>query len=189
MGAALHRQTAVGVGGVHLEGGRLNTGLLRVGGVHDLGRETMPLSPPHVHSQEHLRPVGCIHSAGTRADSAHGSTLVVLTVQQGLNHHVSQVEPQRVDLLTGLHQSVLIMLLLAQLLKRLDIVQPGGCRLQMLELGLQGREPAGHLLGVLLIVPESRRTGLTLQISNSRAQALRVQRLGNHLVLGLGLLQ
>ena len=81
------------------------------------------------------------------------------------------------------------MLLLTQLLQSLDILQPGGCGLQMLELGLQGREPAGHLLGILLIIPESRRTGLTLQIRNSRTQTLRIQRLGNHLVLGLGLLQ
>ena len=59
----------------------------------------------------------------------------------------------------------------------------------MPELGLQSREPAGHLLSILLVVPKSRRAGLTLQISNPGAQTLRIQRLGNRLVLGLGLFQ
>jgi hypothetical protein len=47
--------------------------------------------------------------------------------------------------------------------------------------GLRGGQPTGDLLGVLLVVPETGRTGLLLQACDSLTQVVHVDRLGDRL--------
>ena len=70
--AALDAQGPVGIGGVDLEGDRLQARLLGVGGVENLDGVLVPLGPAGVHAQEHLGEVGGVHTAGARADGDDG---------------------------------------------------------------------------------------------------------------------
>ena len=81
MRAALDAQGPVGIGGVDLEGDRLQARLLCVRGVEDLDGIVVPLGPPGVHAQEHLGEVGGIHAAGARADGDDGVARIVLATQ------------------------------------------------------------------------------------------------------------
>ena len=80
--AALDAQGPVGVGGVDLEGDRLQARLLGVGGVEDLDGVVVPLGPAGVHAQEHLGEVGGVHASGARADGDDRIAGVVLAAEQ-----------------------------------------------------------------------------------------------------------
>ena len=83
VGAVLAAQRAVGVGRLDREGGRLDPGLLRIGGVIDLGRVAVPLGPAQVDPPQPLRPVGRVGAAGLRGDGDQRLARVVLAGQQG----------------------------------------------------------------------------------------------------------
>ena len=83
VGALLDREGAVGVGGLDLEGGRLDAGLFRVGRVVDLGGVAVTLRPAQIHPHQHLGEVRRVDAAGLGADGDQGFALVVLAGQQG----------------------------------------------------------------------------------------------------------
>ena len=89
VGAGLDAQRAVGVGGLDLEGRRLQARLFGVGGVHDLRRVAVTLGPAQVHAQEDLGEVGGVHAARAASDRNDGVALVVLTVQQRADFEVA----------------------------------------------------------------------------------------------------
>ena len=65
------------------EGGRLQAGLLGVGGVEDLDGVLVALGPARVHPHQHLGEVGGVHAAGAGADRDDRLAGVVLAGQQG----------------------------------------------------------------------------------------------------------
>ena len=83
VGALLDRERAVGERGVHRERGRLDPGLLGVGGVVDVGAVAVPLGPAQVHPHQHLGEVGGVDPAGLGPDGDQRLALVVLARQQG----------------------------------------------------------------------------------------------------------
>ena len=65
------------------EGGRLQAGLLGVGGVEDLDGVLVLLGPAQVHPHQHLGEVGGVDAAGAGADGDQRLAGVVLAGQQG----------------------------------------------------------------------------------------------------------
>ena len=104
--AGLDAQRAVGVGGLNLEGRRLQASLFRVGGVHDLRRVAVPLRPAQVHAQQDLGEVGGVHTARAASDRDDGVALVVLAVQQRADLQVTQVLTQLLQVSLGLGEDV-----------------------------------------------------------------------------------
>ena len=78
MHAALGAKPAVGPAAVDAERHALEAGLLALRLVEDLRGEVVSLGPAEEHAEEHLRPVGRLRPAGTRADRDQRAALVVL---------------------------------------------------------------------------------------------------------------
>ena len=186
VGAAFHGQSAVSVGGVHLEGGGLDARLFGVGGVHDLGLEAVTLAVAQVHAQQHLREVGRVDAAGTGADGHHGGTFVIFAVKQGLNLHLVEILLDLADFALRLVQRVLIALLVAEFDERFHIVDALGGGVQTLQLRFRGGQPAGDLLGVFRVIPQARGRGLRFEILDIGLESVDVQRLGDGFVFGAG---
>ena len=69
VGAGLDAERAVGVRRVDREGGRLQAGLLGVGGLEDLDGVVVLLGPADVHPHQHLGEVGGVDATGAGADA------------------------------------------------------------------------------------------------------------------------
>ena len=72
-------------------------------------------------------------------------------------------------------QGVGVALVLGQLEEHREVVQPAAQRLDPVELTLQVREPAGHLLRVLLVVPEVGGGGLLVEVGQVAAHRVQVE--------------
>ena len=124
VGAGLDAERAERVGRLDLEGGRLQPGLLGVGGVHHRGRVAVPLGPAQVHPHQHLGEVRGVDAAGAGADRDDRLALVVLAGEQGAHLELADGLLQRGQLALGLGQRVGVALLLGQLDQDLEVVDP-----------------------------------------------------------------
>jgi hypothetical protein len=172
VGPLLHREGAVGVGGLDLEGGRLDAGLLGVGGVVDLCVVAVPFRPAQVHPQQHLGEVGGVDPAGLRADGDHRLPLVVFAGQQGTDLLGLDLLAQGDELRLGL--GVGLRVLVAELEHHLQVVQALPEVFDPLQLGLGVGQPAGDLLRVLLVVPQVGGAGRLGQLVDGALQPLDV---------------
>ena len=113
--AVLAAQRAVGVGRLDGEGGRLDPGLFRVGGVVDLGRVAVPLGPAQVDPPQPLGPVGRVGPAGLGVDGDQRLAGVVLARQQGPDLQLVDLVADRGQLAGRLLAGRLVVLALGQL--------------------------------------------------------------------------
>ena len=175
MGALLDRQGAVRERRLDLEGRGLDPRLLRVGGVVDLGGVVVPLGPAQVHPQQHGGEVGRVDAAGLGADGDQGLALVVLPRQQGA--HLERLDGllQRRQLASrprpGLAASAsswpssTSMARSSSRERRLTTRSTSAC---------SDRQPGGHPLGVVRVVPEVGRGDRLLQLGDLGPLALGV---------------
>jgi hypothetical protein len=117
---------------------------------------TVPLGPAQVHAQQHLGEVGGVHAPGAGADGDHGLAFVVLAGEQGAHLELADVLLDGGQLTLGLGEGVGVVLLLAHLDEGLEVVDAGVHPGDPVVLGLGAREPGGHDLGLLLVVPQVR---------------------------------
>ena len=182
MRAALDAQSPVGVGGVDLEGDRLQTRLLGVGGIEDLDGVVVPLGPAGVHAQEHLGEVGGVHAAGARADGDDGVAGVVLAAEQCADLQVGEVLADGRQVRLGLGEdlgSVLPLLLTGELDHRLEVLDALPQALDPLEVGLGVGQRGGDHLGGVGVIPQVGCGGLLGELGDPGAQGLRVGHRGD----------
>ena len=181
MGARLDRESAVRVGNLDLEGGRLQTSLLGIRRVEHRDRVAVPLRPPQIHSHQHLGEVGCVHAASARPDRYHGLTLVPLTVEQSLDLKLTNGLLQAGQLLLGVRHCVGVGLLGAELDHQLEVVDAIVQPSDPLKFGVGARQTAGDLLGCLRVVPQVRGPGLLLKLGDLGAQRVQIGHLPHRL--------
>jgi hypothetical protein len=125
--ALLDRERPVGIRRVDGEGGRLDPGLLRVGGVEDVGRPAVALGVPQVHPHEHLREVRRVDPAGLGADGDEGLAGVVLPRQQGSDLELADRPPDPAPLAVGIGvgglPGRLVVLLVGEFVHDRDVVE------------------------------------------------------------------
>ncbi len=167
VGALLHRQRAVGIGGLDLEGGGFDAGLFGVGGLVDLGGEVVALGPAQVHPHQHLGEVGRVHPAGLGADGDQRLAGVIGAVEQRLHLEFTdgllEFDQLGLDLGPGLQHVGGVLIALGHPPQHPGIVQPAAQVLHPAHLTLGVAQLRGHLLGVFRVVPELRVRGLGLQ--------------------------
>ena len=176
VGAGLDTQRAVRVGRLNLEGGRLQAGLFRVGGVHDLRRVAVTLRPAQVHAQEDFGEVGGVHTARAASDRDDGVTLVVLAVQQRADLQVTQVLAQLLQVGLGLGEDVsaLIRVLGGHVNHGLQVVDALAHLRDAVQLALAVAECARDGLGGARVVPQVGRCRLLVQLGDLLAQLVRL---------------
>ena len=148
------------------EGGRLDASLLGVGGVEHLHLVVVTFGPSGVHAQQHLGEVGSIHATGLGTHGDDCLTLVVLAGEQGANLEGIDLVAHPLQLLLGLLLGVLVVTLGGKLEQDGDVLKTRTQLLQTGQLSLQGGQPRGHLLGVLLVVPQIGGSSLLLQLGD-----------------------
>src|SRR5687767_11388354 len=79
--AALGLEISVGVRTLDRQRGATDAGLITGCRLDDVGPESVPLRPTHVHAHEHLRPVSGIRSTDARGDRQYSVALVVRTAE------------------------------------------------------------------------------------------------------------
>ena len=104
------------------EGGRLEAGLLGVGGVEDLDGVLVLLGPARVHPHQHLGEVRGVDATGAGADGDQRLAGVVLAGEQGadLERLDGLLDPGQLAL--GVGERVGVALLLAELDHDLEVV-------------------------------------------------------------------
>ena len=172
--ALLDRQRPVGERRVDLEGRRLDAGLLRVGGVVDVGAVAVPLGPAQVHAHEHLGEVGGVDAAGLGADRHQRLAGVVLAREQRADLEALDVVAQLGALGVGVGERPdpigPAALLLGQLVEHGQVVEAAAQLLDAAQVALGVREPAVDLLRGLGVVPQVRAPGLLGQVRDLGAQ-------------------
>ena len=176
VGAGLDAQRAVGIGGLDLEGRRLQAGFFSVGRIHDLRRVAVTLRPTQVHAQEDLGEVGGIHAARAASDRNDGIALVVLAVQQRADLQVTQVLAELLQISLGLGQDVgaLVRVLGGHVHHGLQVVDALAHLRDAIELALAVAERARDSLGGARVVPQVGRGRLLIQLGDLRAQLVRL---------------
>src|SRR5216684_5568461 len=84
MDAGLGREQPVGVLAADKDRRALQAGFLARLVVHEFALEAAPLGPPHVHPQEHLRPVLRFGAASPWMDRENGVAAIVLAAEHFL---------------------------------------------------------------------------------------------------------
>ena len=176
VGAGLDAQRAVGVGRLNLEGRRLQAGLFRVGGVHDLRRVAVTLRPAQVHAQKDLGEVSGVHAARAASDRDDGVALVILAVQQRADLQVAQVLAELLQIGFGLGEDVsaLIRVLGGHVHHGLQVVDALAHLRDAIQLALAVAECARHGLGGARVVPQVGRGRLLVQLGDLLAQLVRL---------------
>ena len=154
VGARLDGQRPVGVRRLDGEGGRLDAGLLGVGGVVDLGGVAVPLGPAQVHPHQHLGEVGGVDATGARADGDERLARVVLTGEQ--RAHLERLDglAERNLVSACLGEGVFVVLRLCEFDQDGEVVEAGAQAGDAVVLGLQDGQAAGHPLRIGLVVPQ-----------------------------------
>ena len=149
-------------------------GLLGVGGVVDLGRVAVPLGPAQVHPHQHLGEVGGVDAAGLGADGDQRLARVVLPGEQGADLELVQRPAQRAQLALGLGEGSAASAGSSSPSASSTSTSRSSTRrrhpLHPVHLRLHVGQPAGHLLGVLLVVPQVRGSRLLGQLGDLRPQ-------------------
>jgi hypothetical protein len=168
---------AVGVRGLHLEGGGLDARFLGLLRLEDLDAVTVPLTPPQVHPQQHLREVLAVDPALARGDLHERVAGVVLPRQQGPDLERLDVAPQRGQFGVGFLAGTLVVLVGRELEHQGDVVEPAAEIPEAVEIRLGAGQRTRHLLGALLVAPEVRVRGLLLEVGELQPQLRQVQHL------------
>ena len=122
MSALLHAQRAVGVRGIHLEGCGFDPRLLRVGHIQHLMFPTMPLAVSGVHPQQHLCPVGGIHTPRSGMNVHQSTALVIVAGQQRAHFHLRDLLGDGIQFRMCLVGGPFIILCLCQLEEHQHII-------------------------------------------------------------------
>ena len=155
------------------EGGRLEAGLLGVGGVEDLDGVLVALGPARVHPHQHLGEVGGVDATGAGADRDQRLAGVVLAGEQGADLEGLDGLVDLAELGLGLGQRVGVALLLRELDHDLEVVDAAVELGEPVELALERREPAGDPGGVGLVVPQVGGGDLLAEVGDLGAHARR----------------
>ncbi len=164
----LHRQQPVGVGAAHLEGGRLQPGLLAERLVVDLGVEAPGLGPAQVHALQHLRPVHGVDAALTGVDGDDRVGAVVLTRQQRGHLELVDGGTHLLEALGDLRGGALLVLLLRELVEDVEVVEPVVELVVATQIRLDPRQLGRDLARVLGVVPEVGGRRLLLELGQPR---------------------
>src|SRR5215210_1389917 len=157
MHASLRAQPAVGRAPVDLDRRALETGLLTLLLVDDLGMETVALGPAEVHPDEHLRPVRGFRTAGARTDREQGAAIVVLAVEQQLRAVPGEVRFERRGLALELRRQLGVTRFLDELERREQVVRARREVTPKRDLRAKRIGFAEDLLRRVLVIPEGRR--------------------------------
>src|SRR5450759_2057096 len=166
--ASLGAQPAVGPPTVDVEGHALEAGLLALGLVQDLGREAVAFGPAQEHPEEHLRPVGGLGPAGTRADRHERAALVVLPGEEEGGAFALEGDAQRVGIAFDLGEHLGVVGLGGHVRELLESRRP---RLQVTPQGQLALEPVGLAqdpLGTPLVVPEPGDADQRIELRDAR---------------------
>jgi hypothetical protein len=179
VGAGLDRQVAERIRHLDLEGGRLEPGLLGIGGVQDRGRVVVPLGPAQVHPQQHLGEVGRVHAPGARADRHNGLAGIPLAIEQGADFELADVLLEGGEFTLGFSEGVGVLLLGAHLDEHLKVLDPAVHPGDPVALAVGPRERGGHLLSVVGVVPEVGDGGFGFQPLDLGRQGIEVGHLAH----------
>ena len=157
------------------EGGRLQAGLLGVGGLEDLDLVVVLLGPADVHPHQRLGEVGGVDAPGAGADGDQRLAHVVLAVEQGADLEALHGLGHPAELALRLGDRVLVALLLAELDEDPDVLDPALQLEEAVQGALEEGELAGHARGVVLVVPEVRSGHLVAEVLDLLAHAVEVQ--------------
>jgi hypothetical protein len=160
--ALLGAEQPVGVLAAGDEGRRLDSGLLPLRGLLQLHLHPAPLRPAHLHAQQHLGPVLRIGATGAGVDRDDGVAGVVLAREQPGLLQLGQARLDRRALLRELSRDRVV--LLGQLLERLQVADVRLERAERVEPPRDGRVLGRHGRGVRLVVPEAGRLHLALEL-------------------------
>jgi hypothetical protein len=169
--AVLAAQRPERVGSADLEGGALQPGLLRVGGVEYLRRVAVPLRPPQVHAQEHLGPVRGVDPAGAGGELHDRLALVVLAGEQRPHLEAGDLPAELRQVLLDLGDQIRVL----EVHAGLGVLEPATQALDAVDVGPHPGELARHALGPGLVAPQLRVTGLLLEVVQLLAQARHVE--------------
>ncbi len=111
-----------------------------VGSVHHGGGVPVAFGPAKVHAHEHFGEVCGVDAAGPCPDGHHGFAFVVFSGKQGHYFEVLQGLPDGFQFCGGFAHGVGVVLVLAELDKHFQVVDPRHEPVQPLQLGLAVRE-------------------------------------------------
>jgi len=151
--ALLGAEEAVGVLAAGDEGRGLDPGLLPLRGLLDLDLHPAPLGPAHLHPQEHLGPVLRV---GPARAGVHGHERVARVVLAREEPRLLELRQSRLDRgALALELGGDRVVLLGELLERLEVLDVGLERAERLEPAPRGGVLGGHGRRALLVVPEA----------------------------------
>src|SRR5690349_11866983 len=171
--AALGLQDPVRVLAAHREGRRLEAGLLPGARLEQVALEAAVLRPAEIHAQQDLGPVLGVSAAGAGVDRDERVTRVVLAGEERVLLQPVELVAERRDarrdlvLHLAVHREQLLGVLVV-------LEQPAVA----VEPARQARVLGADLRRMLLIVPESRRGQLLLELGHPALELIRVK--GNH---------
>ena len=160
-------QQAVGVGAFHHNAAALHAGLIAVLIVQRGDLEAVGSRPAVVHTEQHIRPVLRLGSAGAGMKGEDGVVLVILTAQQGDHLQLVNGLGHLVHALLGLGDHLGGVLFLAQQQHGVGIVVQAGQLAVALQLALQVADLRKHLLAGFGIVIKARLAHFVLQLGHT----------------------
>jgi hypothetical protein len=175
MDAALGAQPAIGTPALDFDRDTLQTRLLPLLLVDDLGREAVALGPAEIHPQQHLGPVGRLGAACACADRQDRRALVMLTGEQERRPLAAEVGLERGRIAVDLGHEIGIVGFGEQLDGGFEILCAGVEPVPCLDLGSKSVGLAKDLLGGPLVVPEARLEGQCVELGDAFLFGLEVK--------------